>query len=74
MDVLLKYLHADQKDTISFGDAKIDLSMFELCAYNVAMGNGGDEIKAAADYVTDDVDNDGLYKAFVHIGLIEGDK
>lgn len=74
IDVLLKYLHADQKDTISFGDARIDLSMFELCAYNVAMGNGGDEIKAAADYVTDDVDNDGLYKAFVHIGLIEGDK
>lgn len=70
IEVLLKHLGADQKDTISFGDAKIDLSMFELCAYNVAMGNGGPEIKEAADYVTDDVDNDGLYKAFKHIGLI----
>ncbi|MDO4798851.1 MAG: Cof-type HAD-IIB family hydrolase, partial [Coriobacteriales bacterium] len=40
IQVLLDHLGADQADTISFGDAKIDLSMFELCAYNVAMGNG----------------------------------
>lgn len=41
IEVLLDYLGADKKDTISFGDAKIDLSMFECCAFNVAMGNGG---------------------------------
>lgn len=70
IEVLLDHLGEDASQTISFGDAKIDLSMFELCAYNVAMGNGGPEIKAAADYVTDDVDNDGLYKAFEHLGLI----
>ena len=70
IEVLLKHLGADQADTISFGDAKIDLSMFELCAYNVAMGNGGKEIKEAADYITDDVDNDGLYNAFKHLSLI----
>ena len=71
IEVLLAHLGADQKDTISFGDAKIDLSMFELCHYNVAMGNGGPEIKAAADYITDDVDEDGLYKAFVHLGFVQ---
>lgn len=70
IEVLLEHLGADQKDTISFGDAKIDLSMFELCNTNVAMGNGGPEIKEAADYITDDVDNDGLYKAFKHLELI----
>jgi len=70
VNVLLKHLNAERKDTISFGDAKIDLSMFEQCAYNVAMGNGGPEIKEAADYITDDVDNDGLYKAFEKLGLI----
>ncbi len=70
IQVLLDYLNADQKDTISFGDAKIDLSMFELCAYNVAMGNGGPEIKEAADYVTTDVDDDGLKNAFEYLGLI----
>jgi Cof subfamily protein (haloacid dehalogenase superfamily) len=70
IEVLLKHLGASQADTISFGDAKIDLSMFELCAYNVAMGNGGPEIKEAADYITDDVNEDGLFNAFKHLGLI----
>lgn len=70
IEVLLDYLHSDKKETISFGDAKIDLSMFECCQYNVAMGNGGQEIKEAADYITDDVDEDGLYNAFKKLHLI----
>lgn len=70
IEVLLDYLGADQKDTISFGDAKIDLSMFECCEFNVAMGNGGEEIKAAADYITTDVNDDGLYNAFQYLKLI----
>ena len=70
IEVLLEHLGASQADTISFGDAKIDLSMFELCAFNVAMGNGGPEIKEAADYITDDVNEDGLFNAFKHLGLI----
>ena len=71
IEVLLTHLGADAADTISFGDAKIDLSMFKLCAYNVAMGNGGPEIKAAGDLVTADVNDDGLYKAFESLGLFE---
>lgn len=67
---LLEYLDAKKEDTIAFGDAKIDIPMLEYCQIGVAMGSGGDEIKAMADYVTDDVDKDGLYKAFVHLGLI----
>ena len=67
---LLEYLQADIKDTFAFGDAKIDIPMLECCAVGVAMGSGGDEIKAMADYVTDDVEKDGLYKAFVHFKLI----
>lgn len=36
----------------------------------MALGSGGPEAKAAAADVTDDVDKDGLYNAFVHLGLI----
>jgi Cof subfamily protein (haloacid dehalogenase superfamily) len=68
---LLDYLGAKIEDTIAFGDAKIDIPMLEYCAFGVAMGNGGEEIRAMADYVTDAVDKDGLYKAFVRLGLIE---
>ena len=67
---LLAYLGASRKDTIAFGDAKIDIPMLEYCAVGVAMGNGGEEIRAMADLVTDAVDEDGLYHAFEKLGLI----
>lgn len=67
---LLDYLKAKPEDTIAFGDAKIDIPMLECCKIGVAMGNGGKEIKEIADYITDDVENDGLYNAFVKFGLI----
>lgn len=70
IDELLKYLGASIEDTFAFGDAKVDIPMLEYCHVGVAMNSGGDEIKAMADYITDDVDQDGLYKAFVHFGLI----
>ncbi|MBQ3421298.1 MAG: HAD hydrolase family protein [Romboutsia sp.] len=44
--------------------------MLEYCNVGVARGNGGSEIKAMADFITDDVDEDGLYKAFEKLGLI----
>lgn len=70
IDVLLKHLGADIKDTFAFGDAKVDIPMLEYCNTGVAVASGGDEIKAMADYVTDAVDDDGLYNAFKHFGLI----
>lgn len=52
-------------------DAKIDIPMLKYCAFGVAMGNGGEEIKAMADYVTDSVEKDGIYKAFAYLNLID---
>ncbi|MBM7268142.1 HAD family hydrolase [Streptococcus sp. 2018037] len=71
IDVLLEHLGANKEDTIAFGDAKIDIPMLEYCAVGVAMGNGGAEILAMADMVTDDVEHDGLYNAFEKLGLLE---
>lgn len=59
------------ENTIAFGDAKVDIPMLECYAYGVAMGNGGPEIKAAADYVTGSVEQDGLYQAFQMLGLLD---
>lgn len=70
VETLVRYLHADMKDTIAFGDAKVDIPMLECCSYGVAMGNGGTEIKAMADYITAPVDKDGLYQAFDVLGLL----
>ena len=30
-----------------------------------------EELKEVADYVTDNISDDGLYKAFLYLGLIE---
>lgn len=68
--VAVEHLGADMADTIAVGDAKVDIPMLECCAVGVAMGSGGDEIRAMADYVTSDVDQDGLANAFRHLGLI----
>jgi len=70
---LVDYLGARREDTIAFGDAKIDIPMLEYCEVGVAMGNGGSEIKAMADYITDNAEDDGLYHAFVKLGLIEAE-
>ncbi len=70
IDALLCHLGADRKDTIAFGDAKVDIPMFDSCAFSVCMGSGGEEAKAAAGFVTAGVDEDGLYKAFEILGLL----
>lgn len=67
---LIEYLNANLENTIAFGDAKIDIPMFKCCKIGVAMGNGGPEIKSIAHYITDSVENDGLFKAFKKLELI----
>ena len=71
IDVLLEHLGADKKNTVAFGDAKIDIPMLKYCEIGVAMGNGGAEILDMADMVTDDVEENGLYNAFEKLGLLE---
>ena len=70
IDLLLKKINIDKKDTIAFGDAAVDIPMFEYCEIGVAMGNGGESIKKIADLITDSVDEDGIFKAFEKLELI----
>ncbi|MGT2775587.1 Cof-type HAD-IIB family hydrolase [Streptococcus hyovaginalis] len=70
IEVLLQHLGVDRQDTIAFGDAKIDIPMLDYCQVGVSMGNGGPEILAMADMITDDVAEDGLYNAFAQLGLL----
>ena len=45
------------------GDQNNDIEMVVTAKYGVAMGNGTEQIKAAAAYITDTVENDGFVKA-----------
>ena len=71
---ILRYLEAAGaalEDTVAIGDSGNDIDMIDLCAVGVAMGNATDKIKNAADFTTTDVDKDGIYNAFLHLGLID---
>lgn len=57
-------------ECMAFGDGGNDIDMLRFAGIGVAMGNAAPPVKAAADYVTDDIDADGLEKALVHFGLL----
>ena len=60
-----------REETMAFGDGENDIDMLRFAGIGVAMGNASDAVKAAADYVTDSVDDDGVEKALRHFGLID---
>ncbi len=47
-------------EIVAFGDDFADIGMLSLCGTGVAMGNAIDEVKAVADCVIGDNDNDGI--------------
>ena len=64
---LCKYLNVDIKDTVAIGDAQNDLEILHTAGYSVAMGNGIEEVKLIADFVTTDNDHDGVLFAIKKI-------
>lgn len=59
-----------REDTIAFGDGPNDFDMIEYAGTGVVMGNGIEELKAIADFVTKDINEDGIEYAMKYLGLI----
>lgn len=70
VEMILEFLGKTREDAFAFGDSEADIPMIECVGTGVAMGNGSEAVKKVSDYITDDVSNDGLKKAFEHFGLI----
>lgn len=56
---------------VCFGDSQNDIEMMKHASSSICMGNGDAMTKAEADYVTADIDDDGIYKACIHFGYIK---
>ena len=57
-------------ETMAFGDGGNDIQMLRTAGIGVAMANAGDNVKAVADYVTGTTEEDGIWNALRHYGLI----
>ncbi|MBF0578505.1 HAD family phosphatase [Erysipelotrichaceae bacterium RD49] len=68
---IIEEILGQQYRTIAFGDSENDLSMFRHADIAVAMGNGAPAAKEAADLVTDSVLDNGLFHAFIKLGLLD---
>lgn len=60
IESLCKTLGLSKENAIAFGDAGNDLAMLESAGLGVAMANGFESVKAAADVVTRTNDEDGV--------------
>ena len=70
MDVFLTYFDIEHKYTMAFGDGGNDISMLKHAATGIAMDNASDDVKAAADYVTDSVDEEGIINALKYFKIL----
>ena len=70
IDKIIEYYGIDLSETMAFGDGGNDITMIEHASIGVAMGNANEGVKEVADYITDDVDSDGVYKALKHFNIL----
>lgn len=70
MECILKELCSDWNQVIAFGDSENDVEMLKNASISVAMGNGTDMAKAAADIVTRSIEKDGIVYALKKLKLL----
>lgn len=58
------------EEMMAFGDAKNDMDMIAYAGIGIAMGNGEECLKEIADYITTDVDDDGVWNALQKFGML----
>ncbi|EEO7553160.1 HAD family hydrolase [Listeria monocytogenes] len=62
VEALGKHYNIPRERIITFGDGENDIGMLQYAGTGVAMANASDNVKAAADHLTDTNEADGVYK------------
>ena len=70
LTAVAKLFNVDILDTYAFGDGINDISMLKAAGHSIAMGNGQDLCKKAAEYITSNINDDGVYNGLSHYKLI----
>lgn len=66
LDAVLKPMGYEPEEMIGFGDGMNDISMIRYVGKGIAMENGVQELKDAAEYITATNDEDGIAEALYH--------
>ncbi len=67
---LIDYLGMNISDTVAIGDSNNDISMLSYAHTSIAMGNSTKAVIEMADYITTDVDEDGIENALKWLQVI----
>ena len=70
IEMVLQSYGLTKEDAMAFGDGDNDIDMLSYCSLGIAMGNAREEVKRAADYITDSCEDDGVYTALHHFGYL----
>lgn len=65
------YLKIPMENTVAIGDSNNDLPMLKYAHTSIAMGNSSEEVLETADYITTDVDKDGIWNALKWLGVLD---
>ena len=66
-----EYYGYNRENTVAFGDGENDITMLKNAQIGIAMGNACQQCLDVADYVTERIEDDGLYNACKHFKWIE---
>lgn len=67
---LMEDLSIAPENIYAAGDGMNDYEMIAFATHSIAMGNAVPAIKGIAEYVTAPIDENGIYRAFKHYGLL----
>lgn len=67
----LKHFNISKDDSYAFGDGYNDIAMFRVVGNKIAMGNGVNELKGKATYITTNIDDHGIKNALLHFNLLK---
>ena len=68
---ILNYLNIKKEEAIAIGDDYGDIAMFEEVGLSIAVGNGRDEVKEKATYITNTIHEHGVKLALEDLKIIK---
>lgn len=70
IEIVLDYMKVSKDECMAFGDGGNDIAMLKYVGRGIAMGNANPPVKEIADFVTRDIDDDGIEYALKYFGVL----